>query len=345
MAIPFLRITRRFLNAAILATAVLSVLSVPAAAQRGRIVIKMASLAPATSPWHDALLEMGHRWREASDGKVDLQIIPSAQGGEEDDVLRKMKIGQFQAGTFSLAGLQHLTTAVSVLAIPRLAHDQDDLHRIRTAVGPKLEEVFLEEGYVLLHWADLGWMRFFTPNADPSPEAVTSYTYVQWGDSSMDDLWNAAGFTSGVTLNMADILVGLQNGLVEAINTAPLVVGGYQWFSELPYIIDIRWAPLSGATLIDRRSWERIPADLRPVLKEIAEEIGADVRARLQEWEGDVLRAMQERAGVEIITPPPEVMEEWQRIFDRAAGMLRGGVVPEAWYDEAVRVGRAGRGG
>ena len=308
MAIPFLRRSRRLLHTSILATAVLFVSSPPAAAQRGRIVIKMASLAPATTPWHDALMVMSQRWREASDGRVDLQIIPSAQGGEEDDVLRKMKIGQFQAGTFSLAGLQFLTPAVSVLAIPRLAHDQDDLHRIRTAVGPELEEVFLDEGYVLLHWADLGWMRFFTPGDDPSPEVVTGYTYVQWGDSSMDELWSAAGFASGVTLNMADILVGLRNGLVEAINTAPLVVGGYQWFSELPYIIDIRWAPLSGATLIDRRAWERNPADLRPVLKEIAEEIGAEGLASRQEWEGDVLKAMPERGGVQIITPPPEIM-------------------------------------
>ncbi len=197
MATFFLRTASRGTLLLVAALVFLSLSTTPALGQRNRIVIKMASLAPANSPWHDALMVMRQRWREASNGQVDLQIIPGAQGGEEDDVLRKMRIGQFQAGTFSLAGLQNLTPACVVLAIPMLAETQDDLHRIRNALGPKLEEVFREKGYVLLHWADLGWMRFFTPGPDPSPEVVRSYTYVQWGGDSMDPLWRGAGFSSG----------------------------------------------------------------------------------------------------------------------------------------------------
>jgi TRAP-type C4-dicarboxylate transport system substrate-binding protein len=331
----------------LLLAAALILLSIPlqpAAGQRNRIVIKMASMAPPTSPWHDALMIMSQRWREASDGRVVLQIIPSAQGGEEAEVLRKMRFGQFQAGTFSLAGLQHLTPACVVLAIPLLAENQEDLHRIREAVGPELEEVFLEEGFVVLHWADLGWMRFFTPNPDPSPEAVRSYKYVQWGDDSMTHLWREAGFPPGVRLPIADITVGLETGLVEAINTAPLVVAGYQWFDSLPYMIDIPWAPLSGATLVDRRTWERIPEGLRPVLREIAQEIGEELRESLSTWELDVIQAMTEQAGLQVITPTPELMAEWRRLFEEAREPLRGEVIPEAWFDEAVRVAQEGKG-
>ena len=35
------------------------------------------------SVWHDALMDMGARWREVSGGKVNLQIIPSGQGGRK----------------------------------------------------------------------------------------------------------------------------------------------------------------------------------------------------------------------------------------------------------------------
>jgi TRAP-type C4-dicarboxylate transport system substrate-binding protein len=107
-----------------------------ASAQRGRVVIRMASMAPQNSRWHDELMIMAQRWREESDGRVDLRVIPGATGGEEDDVLAKIRLGQFQAGTFSLAGLQYLTTGVAALAIPMLAETQEDLHRIRDAVGP-----------------------------------------------------------------------------------------------------------------------------------------------------------------------------------------------------------------
>ena len=343
MAISLVRKPLRGILMVSSALVFLSLSTTPASGQRNRIVIRMASLAPATSPWHEALMVMRDRWRDASDGRVDLQIIPGAQAGEEADVLLKMKIKQLQAGTFSLAGLQNLTPAVSVLAIPMLAETQEDLHRIRTALGPRLEEVFEEQGYVLLHWADLGWMRFFTPDPDPSPDAIRSYTYVQWGDDSMNHLWRAAGFPPGLRLNLADITIGLENGMVDAINTAPLVVAGYQWFGSLSYMIDIRWAPLSGATLVDKETWERIPGDLRPILKEIAEQTGEEVRASLVEWEEMAIAAM-EGQGLEVITPSPEVMAEWKVVFESARDMLRGDIIPEAWFDEAIRVGEERKG-
>lgn len=344
MANPFLNPNVR---RTILAISVLCLLLIPAkpiSAQRGRTVIRMGSLVPATSPWHDALMMMAQRWREESNGRVQLQVIANATAGEEVDVLQKMSFGQLHAGTFSLAGLQNLTAAVAVLAIPMLAENQEDLHRIRDAVGPYLEEVFLEQGYVLLHWADLGWMRFFTKDPNTDPDVVKAYRYVQWGDDSMSELWREAGFPPGVRMNMADISIGLERETVDAINTAPLVVAGYMWFSALKYMIDIRWAPLSGATLVDRDTWESIPEDLRARLKTIAEEVGEEAQAKLLGWEAEAIEGMVGQ-GVEIVVPPPEVMEKWQALFEQARGMLRGRVIPEAWYDEAIRVGNQGKGG
>ena len=342
MANPFLRTVRQGLLLTATALVFFSAVPESVSAQRGGIVIKMASIAPQNSPWHDELMILAQRWREASNGLVNLQIIPGGAGGEEVDVIRKMRNQTFQAGTFSLAGLQNLTQECVVLAIPMLAKDQDDLHRIRDALAPKIEEGFEKEGFIVLQWADLGWMRFFTPKPDASPDAVRSYTYVQWSDDSMGDLWREAGFQPGVTLNIADILMGLDRGSVEAINTAPLVVGGYQWFDYLPYMIDIQWAPLSGATLIDKRVWERIPEDLRPELMAIAKESGERVQARLLDWEADIIRQMTEKAGLTVITPGPEVMAEWEALFEQAWSMLRGTVIPEEWFVEAVRVGREG---
>jgi TRAP-type C4-dicarboxylate transport system substrate-binding protein len=337
---------KALLRGIIPALAVLTILvgsASPVSAQRGRIVIKMASMAPQNTTWHDELMIMAQRWREESDGRVDLRVIPGATGGEEADVLVKMRIGQFQAGTFSLAGLQHLTTGVAALAIPFLAETQEDLHRIRDAVGPLIEEHFLEQGYVVLHWADLGWMRFFTPEPDTSPETVLGYRFVQWGDDSMSDIWADAGVEPGVRMNIADIALGLERGVVDAINTAPLVILAYQWFAQLKYMLDIRWAPLSGATLVDRETWESIPEDLRTRLKAIAEETGEKVQAQLIDWERDAIERMEE-AGLQVVQPTPEHLAEWQALFDRLVPRLRGDKIPEAWYDEAMRVGTEGKG-
>jgi len=289
-------------------------------------------------------MEMRERWREASGGRVDLRIISNGQGGEEDDVLRKMRIGQFQAGTFTLAGLQGLTDAVAALAIPFLMDTQEQLHQVRAAVGPSIEQILLDQGYVLIHWVDMGWMQFFTKDPDPSPDAIRSHTYVHWGEDRSAEIWRAAGFHTGTRLNLPDITVGLQTGLVDAINTAPLVVYGYQWFTQLDYMIDIGWAPLSGATLVDRRAWERIPADLREELLQIGKETGESIGASLVQWEGDAIDAMTSH-GLVVVTPSPEIIEEWRQILQGVWPTLRGGLIPEEMFDRACEAAqRVGRG-
>jgi TRAP-type C4-dicarboxylate transport system substrate-binding protein len=340
------RILRTGLRGVALLPTVPLLLGLPSSGVVGQnrpIVIRMASLAPQNSRWHDALMNMRERWGEVSGGRVDLRIIPGGQGGEEDDVLRKMRIGQFQAGGFTLAGLQLLTPAVAVLAIPFLMETQEELHRVRAAVGPELEGIFREEGYVLLHWVDMGWMQFFTPGPDPSPETVKGYTYVNWEGNTLLDLWREAGFRSGARLNVADVTVGLQTGMVNAMNTVPLVVYGYQWFTHLPYMIDVHWAPLSGATLVDRGTWERIPADLRPQLLRIAHETGEAIQGALLQWEREAIEAMESH-GLTVVTPPPTVMDEWRRLFRGSWDQLRGDIIPEALFARAVQAARDGRG-
>jgi TRAP-type C4-dicarboxylate transport system substrate-binding protein len=145
-------------------------------------------------------------------------------------------------------------------------------------------------------------------------------------------------------LNLADVTVGLKTGLVDGINTAPLVIAGYQWFTELPCMIDMPWGPLSGATLVDRQTWERIPEEIRPELMRIARETGEEVEASLLQWETDAIEAMKAH-GLQVIVPPAEVLEEWHKLFESSWDMLRGAYIPEEWFDEAKRAAREGREG
>jgi TRAP-type C4-dicarboxylate transport system substrate-binding protein len=95
---------------------------------------------------------------------------------------------------------------------------------------------------------------------------------------------------------------------------------------------------------VDRGTWERIPEDLRPRLREIAEEIGEAVQTELLDWETNAIEEMTS-AGLQVVEPTPESLAEWNELFEWARERLRGEVIPEAWYDEAIRVAGEGKGG
>jgi TRAP-type C4-dicarboxylate transport system substrate-binding protein len=344
MATPFLTTAFRAFSTGILAFVCLGPSPRSAVGQGRPIVIKLATLVPTGSDFHERLKDMGALWEEASGGRVKLTIFSGGSGGEEDDILRRMRLGSLHAGALSLGGLQRITPAVNVLAIPMAMEGREDLARVLAAMRPKLEADFLERGYVILHWADAGWMRFFLPEPDASPEAVRNHKYPQWGEDDTYDLWREAGFPPGVVLNIADIMVGLHTGLIDAINTTPFVVASYQWFPKVPYMLDLPWAPLMGATVVDRRAWERIPADLRPELKRIAEATGDSIQASITRLEAEAIEAMKAR-GLTVIEPSPEILEEWKTLFESGYDRLKGEMIPEEWFDIALRAARARRGG
>ena len=89
-----------------------------AAAQQ--TLIKMATLAPDGSPWHQVLQQMGERWRNISSGKVKLTIYPGGVLGDEPDIVYKMRIGQIQAVALSGAGMADIEPGVACLQIPMM---------------------------------------------------------------------------------------------------------------------------------------------------------------------------------------------------------------------------------
>ena len=61
------------------------------------LVIKLGTVAPEGSPWHDAMLETAQRWKELSGGRVTVRIYAGGVAGDEKDMLRKIRIGQLHA--------------------------------------------------------------------------------------------------------------------------------------------------------------------------------------------------------------------------------------------------------
>jgi TRAP-type C4-dicarboxylate transport system substrate-binding protein len=342
MAVPSSRSRRLAPFLGILVAAGLLLQPMPLTAQRP-INIKLATLVPSGTDLHHVLQDMAARWEEASGGRVKLTIYPDGRAGEEPEILRGMRTGDLQAGALSIAGLAHISTWVNVMAIPMSMESREDMARVRAAFEPRLEEVFREKGYEVLFWAEAGWVRFFLPEDDASIEKVKTYKFPAWGASATTDLWRDAGFQV-VSVNIGEILPGLLTGLVDAVGTTPLVMGPNQWFTQAPYMIEMPFAPLLGATIIDRRAWERIPDDLRPELLRIARETGEENQDKIRDLETRAISAMVDN-GLTIVTPPPDIVAEWRSLVESHYPGIKGAVIPADWFEEALAIARQGRGG
>ena len=119
------------------------------------------------------------------------------------------------------------------------------------------------------------------------------------GDPGSVKAWKAAGFNP-VVLSSTDVITSLQTGMIECIPNVPLYVLTARLFEKAPYMIDVPWGWLVGATIVRKDAWDKIPADLRPKLLAIAKDLGKRVDAEVAKLNTEAVTAM-EKQGLKVV--------------------------------------------
>jgi len=312
-------------------------MTIPLQAQGRTIVINMGTLAPAGTAWHDALLQMRQDWNRISRGQIVLRIFPSGVQGDENTMIRKMRIGQLQAVAVSGNGLSRIEPAISCLQIPLMLASYEELDYVRDHLAPQLEGMIEQKGFKILNWADAGWVRFFTKRPAFTLDDIRKMKLLtSAGDPETEKLYKDFGFQV-VPLPYTEVLTALQTGLIEAVQGPPLYAMVEQWFGLATNMTEVKWAPLVGATVISNRAWERIPANLRPQLLEAARSAGRRLLTEIRQLNEDAVPAMAKR-GLNIVKPDAAALASWASEAKDAYPKLRGRYVSAELFDEVERL-------
>ena len=302
------------------------------------VVIKLATVAPKDSTWHEFLLDLDDKWREASGETVRLKIFAGTLG-DEDDIMRRIRIGQLDAATVTSAGLSTVHAAAKAFHIPLAFASYEELDYVQSRIAKTLEATLKEKGIIVLSWGDAGWVHFFTKSPVQYPDDLRKQKLFVWaaGDATeVEELWKKMGFKP-VPLSSVDMLPALQTGMITAYQAPPLAALANQWFAFTDSMTDLKWAPLTGATVISTRAWSRIPADLRPILLKLTQETGAKLRNDVRELEQNAIAAMVKR-GLQVVPVPPEALKEWEALTQSVYADIRGKIVPTEYFDEVLRL-------
>lgn len=305
------------------------------AAYSQTIQIKLGTVAPLDSLWYEILNRMAQEWKRASNGTVNVVIYPNTLG-DENEMLRKTKLGQIQGLGLSGVGLATIAPGVGALQLPMLVNSFDDLDRVRTGLEARLEEDLKKEGFKVLNWSEVGWVQFFTKEKARTPDDLKKMRlFITKDDQDSEKLYRDLGFRP-VPLDVTDLLTSLQTGLIDAYDIPPLLSLSNQAFGVAKHMIDLKWAPLIGATIIDLRSWNRIPAPLQVEFERIAKASGKELRAKIRASGDQAIVTMKQHGlVVESLTPSEEA--QWRAMAKTAREKLRERkLVPPDYFDMAV---------
>jgi TRAP-type C4-dicarboxylate transport system substrate-binding protein len=277
---------------------------------------------------------MGQRWKEISGGSVTLRIYPGGIEGPEPTMLRKVAIGQLHAVALSSAGLAEIDKGVTSLSIPMLYESYSELDYVRQRIEPDLEKRIADKGYVVLHWSDVGFVRFFTKTPARTLDDIRKMRlFVSAGDPDTEALYKKFGFNV-VPSEVTAMVEALKTNRISAFDVPPLFALLDQSFAASGNMIDVKWAPVTAATVIQKRAWDRIPAALQPKLLEAARQAAAEYRAQIRKMEDDAVAEMKKRK-LNVITLDAPTLASWKQEADKAYPSIRGSVVPADLFDRA----------
>ena len=314
--------------------ALLACLAGPAAAQ---VTIKLGTMAPQGSTWHELLKEMAQRWEQLSGGKVKLKVYAGGVQGGEGDMVRKIGINQLQAAAITNIGLHDVISEPQALAVPMLFADEAELMCAFEKVRPRIEAALAAKNIVALHWSKIGEYRLFCDAPYKAPSEMKDAKVFCWeGDPKSEAAWRASGYRP-VVLSGADVYPSFQTGMVNCMANVPIYVLTSRIFEKAKFMMDQSWGTILGATIVRKDVWEKIDPALREQLAGVARELGHRVDVEVARLNADAITAMKKQG----LTAVPVEAAPWRAAAEKSWPIVRGGVVPADFFDE-VKAARDG---
>lgn len=295
-------------------------------------VIKLASIAPENSPFGRVLNRLSADFQQITNGRVRLRIYHNGVQGDEQDIIRKMRIGQLQAGLFSSSGLDYVAQDFLAYSMPFLIRTDGELDYVMEQTRSFMEQKLLDRGMRILALAPAGWLRFFARNEVVVPQDLKNQRLAS--NPTQDDMlqvFKLLGFNP-IPINLNETLSALNSGLIDAFYTSPIIAAGYQWFALAPHMPEFRVSPYLGALVITERTWQMIPDRYKEDLEEALAAAESQMRADLFDLEEQAIDTMQE-FGLEITEVPDSAYELWVEDFERNFELSVGTVYSQEIFD------------
>ncbi|MEQ8877992.1 MAG: TRAP transporter substrate-binding protein, partial [Cyclobacteriaceae bacterium] len=273
-------------------------------------VIQLAQGLDIEHPVHKGMEYMAEKVKENSGGKLQINIYPSGQLGQERELLELMQIGSIEITKVSAAVMENFVPSYKVLGLPYIYRDEK--HRFAVWDGPIGQKLLAEgENYLMrgLCFYDAGSRSFYT-KAKPveKPADLNGMKIRVMNSVTAFDMVKALG-GSPTPISWGELYTALQQGIVDgAENNAPSFYTSYHYEVCKYYSIDEHSAQ-PDVLLINSNLWKDLSDQEKKWLQDA---VDASVLEQRKLWKESVEFCINKvkEAGVEVIYPDKTLFQE-----------------------------------
>ena len=296
-----------------------------------QVQLKVATLAPDGSKWMTAARRAADEIAARTGGRVGIRFYPGGTMGADQAVLRKMRIGQLQGGAILIGSLADVEPDVELYNLPLLFHDYPEVDAVRSVFDQRLLGGLKEHGLEAFGFVETGFVYLMSTRPVGSfADLEGRKIWMPEGDGISESIADAAGL-SPVPLAIADVLTGLQTGLVDTVAAPPVGAVALQWFTKASYVTDLPVTYAYGTVVMADAALARLSAADRDVVREVLTATLAELDRSAREDTEQARQALA-RQGVTFVQPSDEMRNRWSSVAAAATQTLIG----RQHYDPAL---------
>jgi TRAP-type C4-dicarboxylate transport system substrate-binding protein len=301
----------------------------------GRVIFKLATLAPEGSVWMKTFNRMNSEIEAATEGKVKFKVYSGGVLGGDKDILRLMRVGQIHGGGVTGIGLGKINRDIWAVEAPFLFRNSKEVEYVLKVMDARLKEPFERKGYVIMGWTEMGFIYMMSKRPINSIDDLKgAKVWTPEEDPFGIVAFQKAGITP-VPLQLSDILLALQTNLVDVIYATPLAALALQWFTKLKYVTNVPLTHAVGALVISKKAFERISKPQREIIKKIFDKYNAYFNEQSRKANKEAMEVMMGQ-GIALVDVAPGEMRRFEGIVQETIEEMKGKIISREIYKELL---------
>lgn len=277
----------RYAGAAVLAVG----LPFSAQAQEYKLRLGHANAATADSVYQIIAEKMKERVEEYSDGKMTIQIFPSAQLGGDADMIEFVKAGTLDIQVTSLNLVSDHAPRLDALFLPYMFPDKEDAIRVTEQFMGELNDYAVQRGnFRILDLPHTGYRKLMTNKPIKTLEELRQIKFRLPPSPVMLETFGAYG-VSPTPIPWGELFSAMQLGVVDGfeVDLTPLVSARFN--EVVKYVTDVDWVSQISTMVMSERSYQALPPEMREVIDRAAADTRKHVIDAMDDLEARIIKA------------------------------------------------------
>jgi TRAP-type C4-dicarboxylate transport system substrate-binding protein len=285
------------------------------------VVLKIGTLAPEGSTWAKAFREVNKELEQKTNKQISLRLFPGGILGDEEDMLRKIKVGQINGALLTGGGLGLIFKDMKVMGIPFLFQNYQEVDALLARMDSFFQKGLLDNGFKSMGWTEQGFIYLLSKEPIRNATDLKKGKVWIWEDTALGKAVFKELGVNPVPLSIADVLMALQTGMVDTVYSSPLAAIAVQWFTKVSFMTDVPLAYSAGAVVIKKSDFEKIAPAQRGIVEEAFRRQLNPLKESLRKEDEKAIQVLQGK-GIKLVTPSARDVKELQALCFKGVATL-----------------------